>query len=132
MPARWGVARRLEFVGVIGEQGMDLSPDQYERTRQVLLGPDSDAVLDLVVTLFLHGWSAVHAGKAVSHIRELGFVTGDPFRLTRLGYLVADSMREYVFWRQRDGQMHCEGRVPHLSSAYYEGKSVLEIGCGSG
>jgi SAM-dependent methyltransferase len=65
-------------------------------------------------------------------VAELGWTHGEKPSFTPNGFLVADSIREYVFWVQRDRKLHCEGQVDCLSADYYAGKSVLEIGSGFG
>jgi SAM-dependent methyltransferase len=110
---------------------MNLTPPQFDAARAALLGPGSD---DLIRLLF-----AIEMGKAGDRDDaarrqgiDLGWLNGEGTAFTPVGYSVADSIREYVFWLERQRRLHLEGQLPYLSEAYYAGKSVLEIGCGYG
>lgn len=111
---------------------MQLTGSTLERTRAALQGPHADAVVNLLFDLLMRRRDSGANGEAAALLQDLGFITRDPIRLTRLGYLAADSIREYVFWLGRDRRLPCEGRVTHLSAAHYRGKKILEVGCGMG
>lgn len=110
---------------------MELSAAEFAEVREALLGPQSDAIVDAVFAIAT-GSAAGLAPQAEAFVRQAGWVEGDPPKLTKRGYLVSDSIRERVFWLGRDRKLPCEGMVPHLSAAYYAGKSILEVGAGSG
>ncbi len=111
---------------------MELTTNQFERARQALLGPGAEEIIEMIFGLVMQGRPGNDDKTAEAILRELEVADGDPLRLTRLGYLVADSIREYVFWRERDRRLPCEGTVQHLSAGYFAGKSLLEVGCGMG
>lgn len=111
---------------------MELTAEQIERAREVMLGPDAEQIIEMIFGLVMQGRPGHADAASEAALRELDLAGGDPLRLTPLGYLVADSIREYVFWRRRDRQLPCEGRVQHLSAGYFAGKSLLEVGCGMG
>jgi SAM-dependent methyltransferase len=52
--------------------------------------------------------------------------------LTPLGWLVSDSIREYVFWLERDRLPPLYEIRPAFADALFRGKRVLEIGSGVG
>lgn len=110
---------------------MDLTPPQFDTARAALLGPSSGDLIRLVF--------AIEMGKAGSRDDtarrqgiELGWLNDEGTAFTPIGYSVADSIREYVFWVERQRRLHLEEQVAYLSEAYYADKSVLEIGCGYG
>ena len=111
---------------------MELTIPQVESARTALLGPHANQIIDLLFGLVLHERAAAANENAEKIVRELGLVDGAPMKLTPLGYRVGDSIREYVFWVQRDRRLPCEGRVRHLSADYFARKSLLEVGCGMG
>jgi SAM-dependent methyltransferase len=53
-------------------------------------------------------------------------------KLTPLGWLVSDSIREYVFWLERNRRLPLSDVRPSLPETVFRGKRVLEIGCGAG
>jgi SAM-dependent methyltransferase len=111
---------------------MKLDRTQLEELRQILLGPSSDELIRFIVDVAM-GRNATEApAKTVELAQGLGLVVPGTQALTRTGYLLADSLREYTFWLERGRQLPCEGTVPHLSSAYFAGKKIVEIGCGAG
>lgn len=105
---------------------------QIERLREALLGPGAEKIIEMIFGLVMQGRPGNDDGAAETIARELGLVDGAPLRLTPVGFLVADSIREYRFWRQRGRHLPCEGDVQHLSASYFAGKSLLEVGCGMG
>lgn len=111
---------------------MDLSPTVFEAARAALTGPQSDDLIDhifrLAVRQNVHPESVASRDLAI----DLGWLQSDGATFTSTGRLVADSIREYVFWIERGRKLHLEGQVQYLSEAYYTDKLVLEIGCGFG
>ncbi len=110
-----------------------LSAAQVEEVRQVLLGPGSDELIDFVVRLNL----SLPVGEVSSTVMEtasrLGWASlADPPRLSLLGCLVADPLREYRFWLDRDRRIHGERESALLAPESYAGRSVLEVGSGFG
>jgi SAM-dependent methyltransferase len=65
-------------------------------------------------------------------LRACGIVDARREQLTALGWLVADPIREYVWWTERGRQLPSEGQHPAMSMAYYAGKDLLEVGSGFG
>ena len=111
---------------------MTLDCTQSEELRQALLGSGSDDLIKFMVDKAIDRSSGGTPAETVEHAERLGLVTPETKALTRTGYLLADSLREYSFWLERGRQLPCEGAVPHLSRAYFAGKKVVEIGCGAG
>lgn len=103
----------------------------FEATRAALLGGESD---DLIDHIFRHNLQQGGSGAQPQLQRraiELGWMNEDG-SFTPEGNLVADSIREYAFWRERGRRLPLEGQIEFLSQDYYRDKSVLEIGCGCG
>lgn len=111
---------------------MQLDIDELSRHRDALLGPISGPLMTLAFDLGLGRPANTVPPDVVSTARNLGWLRDDSVRLTQRGYLVADSLREFRFWLERDRRLPCQDVVPHLSSGHYSGKSVLEVGCGAG
>lgn len=108
-----------------------LDSDQLEAAREALNDSGSEELIDLMFRLSLRYPISSVTPSALEKARRLGWID-DKHALTQLGYLVADPLREYSFWRQRNRRLHSEDVDPLLSCEYYRGKSVLEIGCGFG
>ena len=112
-----------------------LSPTQLEEVRQALLATGSDELIDLIFRLNLSLPLDPKATSAVETAMRLGWITESPNpKLSPLGWLVADPLREYRFWLDRDRRMHCEHEHGHelLAPERYANKSVLEVGSGFG
>lgn len=109
-----------------------LNEAQLSATRQALTGPESDALIDLVFRLNLGRPVNDVAASSMRFARDLGWVEPDRPKLTTLGYLVADPLREYRFWLDRDRRLHSEHEYSLLAPEAYRGKAVLEIGAGFG
>ena len=111
---------------------MTMSAEMNKRTRDALLGPDADFLIDLAFRMKLgiptNGDHAEVKPRAVA----LGWLQSDGRKFTREGELLGDSLREYVFWQRRRRELPAEGQILHLSQAHYLGKSVVEIGSGYG
>ncbi|PKO70037.1 MAG: hypothetical protein CVU22_03125 [Betaproteobacteria bacterium HGW-Betaproteobacteria-16] len=110
-----------------------LNEAQIEEVRQALLGPGSDELIDFIVRLNL----SLPAGELSKTVMEaasrLGWATFDAKpQLSPLGWLVADPLREYRMWLDRDRRIHGEGDSALLAPESYAGKSVLEVGSGFG
>ncbi|MBC7171108.1 MAG: hypothetical protein H5U40_01705, partial [Polyangiaceae bacterium] len=114
------------------EEETRLDSSQWAATREALLGERSDALIDLVFRLQV----GIPLGATEDGTWELAEALGwaGPGRrsLSRLGYLVADPIREYRFWIERDRTIHSERVHPALAPREYAGKSVLEPGSGFG
>ncbi|HEX5738545.1 MAG TPA: class I SAM-dependent methyltransferase [Hydrogenophaga sp.] len=111
----------------------NLSPTQIEEVRQVLLGAESDALIDLIFRLKLSLPLDARAASAVELATRLGWVTANPRpQLSALGGLVADPLREYRFWLDRDRRIHGERNHALLAPERYADQSVLEVGSGFG
>lgn len=111
---------------------MTLDRTQSEELRQALVGAGSDELIRFMVDVAMDRSPTGTPAETVKHAERLGLVTPGTQALTRTGYLLADSLREYSFWLERGRRLPCEGAVPHLSCAYFAGKKVVEIGCGAG
>ncbi len=110
-----------------------LSETQIQDVRQALLGAESDALIDLIFRLNLSLPLDTNAGAAIKAAVRLGWVSERPQpHLSKLGGLVADPIREYRFWLDRDRRIHGERDHALLAPERYAAKSVLEVGSGFG
>ncbi len=109
-----------------------LSEAQSAAARDALLGEGSDTLIDLVFRLHLGRPRDGVGERAWTTAIDLGWVDASRRGLTRLGELVADPIREYRFWIERDRTIHGERVYPALAVREYAGKSVLEPGSGFG
>jgi len=110
-----------------------LTPTQLEQARAALLDRDSDSLVQLIFKLNLSLPLGSVSGGPLERAVQLGWVTDQgPPRLTLLGSLVADPIREYQFWLDRDRRIHGELDYDLLAPENYRGKSVLEPGSGFG
>lgn len=110
-----------------------LTSPQIEKVQQALLGADSDALIDLIFRLNFGQPPADATSPAIAVAQSLGWVTADaPNQLTDLGHLVADPLREYRLWLDRNRRIHGEKDHPLLAPERYAEKAVLEVGSGFG
>ena len=111
---------------------MELTPQELQRTRQIVLASDLPELARIMKLL--------QAGTAVSRTpapiraaaEELGWIESGSSKLTERGWFAADCCREYRFWIERDRQLPFSDSNLNLLPDTFAGKSVLEIGCGSG
>ena len=108
------------------------SPAALDTIRATLLGVRGEAFLRLLVHLNLGCALGSDEHAALDVARQAGLVDLGRIALTPLGWLAADPMREYAWWRERGGRLHSEGQHECLSLAHYAGKAVLEPGSGFG
>lgn len=110
-----------------------LNEAQIEEVRQALLGPCSDELIDFIVRLNLSLPAGELSRAVVEAASRLGWAAFDVKpQLSPLGWLVADPLREYRMWLDRDRRIHGEGDSALLAPESYSGKSVLEVGSGFG
>lgn len=109
-----------------------LEPGQVAATREALNGPESESLIDLIFRLNCEGPVEPAHETALQLARELGWVDEQRPKLTKLGYLVADPIREYRFWIERGRRLHTQNEYSLLGRDFYRAKSVLEIGSGFG
>lgn len=110
-----------------------LSETQTEEVREALLGPGSDELIDFIVRLNLSQPAGELSKAVVEAAARLGWATFDAKpQLNPMGWLVADPLREYRMWLDRDRRIHGEGNSALLAPESYAGKSVLEVGSGFG
>jgi ubiquinone/menaquinone biosynthesis C-methylase UbiE len=110
-----------------------LSTEQIEEVRQALRGPHADALVDLIFRLNTSQPVDQAAPIALEAAMKLGWVCLEPrLRLSPLGWLVADPLREYRLWLDRERRIHGEMESALLVPERYAGKSVLEVGSGFG
>jgi SAM-dependent methyltransferase len=111
---------------------MLLSEADMAQARGILLRSNLDQLADLMFRLhFLQG-----AGSAKAEVRvaaeDLGWVRTGSETLTDIGWFAADVCREFVYWQKRDRKLPFADAAPDLATEALAGKSVLEIGSGSG
>lgn len=105
-----------------------LTDAELGAAESALLGPRGDELRSAMVDLTLNRPVRSDAGAALA--RDLGWADAD--RLTELGQLVADPLRELAFYEGRNGSMASEEVVPRLAKENYAGKRVIELGSGGG
>lgn len=108
-----------------------LDDRQLDLARRALLASDSQLLLDFMFKLSL-SQPAQASPSVLGLSRDLGWVESGSTRLTTLGWLVGDVVREYQFWIERGRKTHGEDDHPLLAAERYEGKTVLEPGSGFG
>lgn len=106
-----------------------LSGEERERAERALLGPVGEALADVMFELALG--RAPRSDEGVAAAGRLGWIDRGQ-RLTELGRLVKDPLREYGFWRRRDRRLPSEGQVKVLAGRRFAHKRVLEVGSGGG
>jgi ubiquinone/menaquinone biosynthesis C-methylase UbiE len=113
-----------------------LSQAQLESLEILLHGDAGDAFLDMMQSLSLHQDHGSCDPEALQYARHAELVQVDEQGgcpvLTPLGWKVSDSVREYVFWRERDRQMPLYNERPAFEDAVFRDRRVLEIGSGCG
>lgn len=111
---------------------MEPSEAEIRRMRARLETADIDALVDFMVRTLFSGPAEAADPAARALAAELGWIEPGSGRFTSLGWLAADSCREYRFWTERDGRLPFEGAGGAPGRAAFAGRSVLEIGCGMG
>lgn len=103
-----------------------MSTEELDATRVALTGSQGDALRELMFHLAL--------GRPAQGPTELAASLGwlDNGALSAFGRLVADPLREYSFWLERERRWPSETRVPVLRRARYAHKALLEAGSGGG
>lgn len=110
-----------------------LSEAQISRFRDALLGEDGERLIELVAHLNLGRPTSPDAERTLPLARELGWTReDDPRTLTTVGRAVADSLREYRLWTERDRLLHGQPFHERLAAERYSEKEVLEVGSGFG
>lgn len=127
-----GAPRADGYAGSGRTMEANLSESQCTEARRALLGDRSDALIDLVVRVHFRMPTDGVDSATWTTAEELGWVDASRRALTRLGDLVADPIREYHLWIERDRTIHGGRTYPALAVGQYAGKSVLEPGSGFG
>lgn len=109
-----------------------LSESELASARSALLDSKSDDLIELVFRLNLSLPTEHCPADAWRTASELGWIGPTSPTLTDLGKLVADPLREYRFWLERDRYLHSERDYSLLARESYAGKTVVEVGCGFG
>jgi SAM-dependent methyltransferase len=107
---------------------MQLSEADLGQARRILLQSDLDQLARLMTRLQFR--SAPAATRTAAE--ELGWLQPGSDTLTEKGWFGADVCREFVFWLDRDRRLPFGELAPTLETGALAGKSVLEIGSGSG
>ncbi len=110
---------------------MQLTDAQFQQARDVLAASDMPTVARFMMRLQFRQPTGDAAG-AREVAERLGWVRPGSDSLTETGWFAADSCREYVFWLERDRRLPFAEEAPELLAEALAGKSVLEIGSGSG
>jgi SAM-dependent methyltransferase len=111
---------------------MLLTEADLTQARRVLLQSDLDQVARLMLRLQFWQGAGSAGAKVRAAVEELRWVQPGTDTLTETGWLAADACREFVFWLDRDRKLPFADLAPELVTQALAGKSVLEIGSGSG
>lgn len=106
---------------------MILTRDEFARTK--------DALRQVDLPDFARFVRAPDDNPNVDYRRiaqQLGWFEAGTTKPTQLGQFMRDPMREYIFWLERDRRLPFDDPTKGLTAASFNGKSVLEIGSGSG
>lgn len=109
-----------------------ISDEMLHGIRDALLGHGSDELMQVIFRLNLGQSLDELSQVAVARAIALGWVSDRGNELTQFGQLVADPIREYLFWLDRGRTIHAETLYPMLAASGYRGKKVLEPGSGFG
>ena len=109
-----------------------MSDEQLAMARTHLLDDGAADLIQLMKCKSLSWDTSDISDTAAQTARALGWLSGPDDRLTDAGILAADSCREYQFWLERNKKLPFEGAATHLSSPYFQDRSVIEIGSGMG
>jgi SAM-dependent methyltransferase len=109
---------------------MKLEPAAFGRLKDALLGADLPGFARYMSDLQFRRNPRADAPRALAE--ELGLVRPGSRELTEIGWFVADACREYVFWLERGRRLPFEEEAPAVVAEALAGRSVLEIGSGSG
>lgn len=109
---------------------MNLAPAHFLRVREALLSSDLPAFARYMSDLYFRREPQPTASQAMAE--DLGLVRPGSRELTEIGWFVADACREYVFWLERGRRLPFADELPRLVTEAIDGRSVLEIGSGSG
>lgn len=107
-----------------------LTPEQLRVAREVLLGPLGELAHKAMFDLNL-GRPVDLTPELQQTLRQAGWLNGDN-TFAPIGQLVADPLREYGFWLERNRELPSEDQVPALRRARFRNKQVLELGSGGG
>ena len=105
-----------------------LTDEQLGAAERSLLGPGGQRLARFMFSLALQ--RAPRDPEARVLATELGWV--DARGLTRLGRVVKDPLREYVFWKERGRRLPCQSSSRCLQPEAFGGCDVLEVGSGGG
>lgn len=111
---------------------MKLDAQQLDAARAALTGPQGDTLIRFMAGQSVARDGAVSDDEIKALARDCGWLAAQSDQRTTLGFMVSDSCREYLFWRERDRALPFENSQPHLSDALFKGKYVVEIGSGMG
>lgn len=111
---------------------MLLDPSEFQHTRAVLLNTDLDALSAAMTRLHFGEGPETLPRELRAQLEDLGWIDPGTGALSERGWFAADCCREYHFWTERDHRLPFEAEAPDLVRDAFRGKSVLEVGCGSG
>lgn len=111
---------------------MLLTETALAQAKRILLRSDLDQLARLMSRLQFHREAEPADAKVRAAVEELGWVQPGTDTLTETGWFAADVCREFVYWQDRDRKLPLAEAAPKLVTQALAGKSVLEIGSGSG
>jgi SAM-dependent methyltransferase len=109
-----------------------ISDADVDAARCALIGANSMDLIQFMARLNLRQVDRRVASAARSKAVDLSWLTPNGSKLTPLGWLVSDVLREYRYWIERERRTHGEVEINSLGPPYYAGKAVLEVGSGFG
>lgn len=106
-----------------------LTEKEYSIVQETLLGDEGEQLCMSVLDIAM-GQEPRGGAEHISWLQDLGWYNDNG--LTEIGQLISDPIREFGFWKDRDGLLPSEDRVPILNRNRFKNKRVLELGSGGG
>lgn len=111
---------------------MLLNEQEFQHTRELLLSADLDALTAAMTRLHFGDTPDDLPDDLRARLEKLGWITPGTLELSERGWFAADCCREYHYWVERNQKLPFASEAPDIVRAAFRGKSVLEIGSGSG
>jgi SAM-dependent methyltransferase len=107
---------------------------EIEAFRAAVAPGEGDALASWIADFSIGQAGAESAPRAAERARRLGWLEPDLERLTPLGRLCADSIREFRLWLARERRPYAADLAGFLAPSFdaLGGDRLLEVGCGFG
>ena len=107
-----------------------LDDASFAAAEAALLGPKGPALARAMAALSLGQQPPPDYPQAGARLEELGWIKQG--RLTAIGNVVKDPLREWFFWEQRHRRLPSENETPVLDAQRLCQRDVVEVGAGGG